>query len=182
MCRRARRIGVLSLLTTGMLVWTAERVAAQDRVGGHFGFVLPLFTRAQGETTTISDDFVIGFPTGVTVRKSDTFAFDLEVVPVVQNDPLHVDLTIHPGVVWGVGNGIGAGVRIAFDVNKPSWGFTPILNKGLLEVGRGSTLFAELVVPIRFQEGPRLGPTPVGATTDVNFTSIGVGLHIGVGF
>ena len=134
--------------------------------------VLPLVTRANGDTTTISDDFVLGFPMGITVRKSDTLAFDLELVPGVQNDPLHVDLTVHPGVVVGVGDGWGAGVRLAFDVNKPSWGFTPILNHGLLKVGTDSTLFGELVLPIRFQS---TGP---GNTS----TAIGFGVHVGIGF
>ena len=168
----AHRLGFLVLLVGSFALINPSPAAAQDRVGGHIGFVLPLATRAQGQTTTIADDFVIGFPMGVTVRKSDTFAFDLELVPGVQNDPLHVDLTVHPGVVFGLGAGIGAGVRVAFDVNKPSWGFTPILNRGLLQVGKGAALFGEFVLPIRFQEDAR------GAS----FTSVGVGAHIGIGF
>src|SRR5262245_22508493 len=36
------------------------RVAAQDRLGGHFGAVFPLVTHVNGETTTIGDDFTIG--------------------------------------------------------------------------------------------------------------------------
>lgn len=70
-------------------------------------------THAHRETTTISEDFVIGFPMGITVRKSDTVAFDLELVPGVQNDPLYVDLTVHPGIVWGLGGGVGTGIRRA---------------------------------------------------------------------
>ena len=77
-------------------------VAAQNRLSGHFGAVFPLVTHADGKTTTISDDFVVGFPMGITVRKSDEFAFDLELVPAVQNDPLHVDLTVHPGIIVGL--------------------------------------------------------------------------------
>jgi len=114
---------------------------------------------------------VLGFPMGITVRKSDTLAFDLELVPVIQNDPLHVDLTVHPGVVFGVGDGWGVGARMAFDLNKASWGFTPILNHGLLKVGRDAMFFGEVVMPIRFQDN--------GGGT---FTSIGLGLHFGIGF
>jgi hypothetical protein len=146
--------------------------AAQNRVGGHMGFVLPLVTRSDGRTTNIGDDFVIGFPVGVTVRKSDRFAFDLELVPTVQNDPLNVSLTVHPGVVGGFGNGWGAGVRLAFDVNEPQWGFTPIFNHGLTSVGSDATLFGELVVPIRFRSDHRNDTT----------TSIGIGVHLGIGF
>ena len=108
---------------------------------------------------------------GITVRKSDTFAFDLELVPAIQNSPLGVGLTVHPGVVAGVGGGWGAGLRMAFDVNQPSWGFTPILNHGLLKVGSDASLFGELVLPIRFQEA-----------NGRNFTSVGFAVHIGVGF
>src|SRR5262245_2695363 len=49
---------------------------------------------------TIADYIVIVFPTGITVRKSDVFAFDLELAPVIQNDPRNIDLTLHPGVAW----------------------------------------------------------------------------------
>ena len=105
------------------------------------------------------------------MRKSPTFAFDLELVPTVQKNPLNVTLTVHPGAVWGVGGGWGAGARLAFDVNQASWGFTPILNHGLLKVGNDATLFGELVLPIRFQD---YGSGIV--------TSVGFGVHVGVGF
>ena len=167
---RVRRLLIAAVATVTLFGPFAAAARAQDTLGGHIGILLPLATRANGTTTTIGDDFVIGFPTGITVRKSQTFAFDLEVVPVIQNDPLHVDLTVHPGAVWGLGNGWGAGARLAFDVEKASWGFTPILNHGLTS-GRGGTFFGELVVPIRFQDN--------GAGT---FTSIGIGVHVGVGF
>jgi hypothetical protein len=159
----------VAMLLTGP---AASAASAQDTLGGHIGVVLPLVTRANGATTTIADDFTIGFPMGITVRRSQDFAFDLEIVPAVQNDPLHVGLTIHPGIVGGLGGGWGAGVRLAFDVNQASWGFTPIVNHGLLQVGHGAALFAELVLPIRFQED----------AAGKSFTSFGVGVHIGVGF
>jgi hypothetical protein len=50
-----------------LLARAGERGGA-DRLGGHFGAVFPLVTHANGETTTISDDFVIGFPMGITVK------------------------------------------------------------------------------------------------------------------
>jgi hypothetical protein len=145
--------------------------AAQDRVGGHFGFVIPLWTRANDRTTTVADDFVIGFPTGITLHTTDRIAFDLELVPFVQNEPLHVDLTVHPGVIVSLTRGFNAGLRMAFDVDRPSWGFTPLLNRRFALNGRTS-IFGELVVPIRFQIDP----------AGSHFTSIGLGIHAGVGF
>ena len=167
-----RGMSLMVLGGTLLLGLSSTDASAQNRLGGHFGAVFPLVTHANGVTTTISDDFVIGFPMGITVRKSDRVAFDLELVPAIQNDPLHVDLTVHPGVVVGVNGGWGAGVRMAFDVGRPSWGFTPILNHGLLKVGDGATLFGEFVLPIRFQSA---GPNNT-------FTSVGFGIHVGVGF
>jgi hypothetical protein len=168
---RVRRLVIAAVAVITLFGPLVTAAPAQDTLGGHIGIVLPLVTRAEGTTTTIADDFVIGFPMGITVRRSQTFAFDLEIVPGIQNDPLNVNLTVHPGVVWGIGDGWGAGVRFAYDVNQPSWGFTPILNHGLLSVGRGASLFGELVLPIRFQD-----------RGNGVITAFGVGVHIGVGF
>ena len=144
---------------------------AQNRLGGHFGFVLPLVDRFDDNTTTIADDFVIGWPMGVSIKTTDTITFDLELVPVIQNDPLHVSLTVHPGVIRKIADGWSAGLRMAFDVDRPSWGFTPLINHQLVDFG-GQSVFGELVVPIRFRENSR------GTTS----SSIGLGLHFGVGF
>ena len=159
------------LILTAMLA-VPLRAGAQNRLGGHFGAVFPLVARASGETTTIADDFTIGFPMGVTVKTSDKWAFDLELVPVIQNDPLFTSLTVHPGIIRALSGGYAAGVRMAFDVNQPSWGFTPLVNRGFPIRGRACTPFIEGVVPIRFQQDPSGG----------NRTSIGLAVHVGVGF
>ena len=54
---------------------------AQMTIGGHVGFVLPLVTHAAGQTTTIADNFSIGFPLGVTFKGNGHMAYDLELVP-----------------------------------------------------------------------------------------------------
>src|SRR6266571_7083910 len=102
---------------------------AQMTIGGHVGFVLPLATHAAGQTTTIADNFSIGFPLGVTFKGNGHVAYDLELVPGVRGTPRLTTLTVHPGLVWDVGNNLGAGIRAAFDVNSPQWGFTPLVNR-----------------------------------------------------
>jgi hypothetical protein len=142
-------------------------------LGGHFGVVFPLVTHANGETVDIGADFKLGFPMGITVRKSATFAFDLELVPGLdfeEDEPVSVPLTIHPGVLLGLGGPWTGGLRMAFDVNGASWGFTPLLNLGL-RAGE-QPYFIEFVVPIRLQDDD------VGETS----TAIGFGIHLGVGF
>jgi hypothetical protein len=149
-----------------------RRAAAEDRVGGHFGALFPLVSRSAGETTTIADDFVVGFPTGITVKMNDGWAFDLELVPVIQNKPLFVSMTLHPGIIHSLPDAMAAGVRMAFDVNQPSWGFTPLLNRAFPVPGHNYAYFVEGVVPIRFQQ------TPAGD----NRTSVGLAVHVGVAF
>jgi hypothetical protein len=151
----------------------APAAGAQDRLGGHFGVVFPLVTHANGETTNIGDDFKVGFPMGITVKTSDLYAFDLEVVPALdpqKNGPIGVPLTIHPGVLRSLGNSWTAGLRMAFDIGGASWGFTPLLNKGFPMDGH--TYFVEFVVPIRFQDDAA-GNTHGGVT---------FGVHLGIGF
>jgi hypothetical protein len=59
---------------------------------------------------------------------------------------------------------------MAFDINRASWGFTPLINKGFPV--NGQTYFVEFVVPIRFQDDS------VGDT----HSAIGFGVHFGIGF
>ena len=69
--------------------------AADDRVGGHFGTVLPLVSHGGGATSTIGDQFEIGFPTGISVKAPTDWTFDLELVPVIAR-ARSVSLTVHP--------------------------------------------------------------------------------------
>ena len=146
---------------------------ADDRLGGHFGAVFPLVTYAGGETTTIGDQFKIGFPMGITVKTSDKWAFDLELVPTLdphEGEAISVPLTVHPGILRSLGNSWTGGLRMAFDIGGASWGFTPLLNKGF-PMG-GHNYFVEFVVPIRFQED----------SVGDSHTAITFGVHLGIGF
>jgi hypothetical protein len=165
---KVSRLPGLRLLGVALLVGLLSPAAAraEDTLGGHFGFVLPLVTRAGGETVSIGDQFKIGFPVGITIKTGEKVAFDLELVPTIQRTPYVVTLTVHPGVLYALPNDFAAGIRMAFDVNQPSWGFTPLLHKKFTTLGT-SPVFGELVVPIRFQNGNN---------------SIGLGVHIGIGF
>lgn len=167
---RFRAAGLV--LLTLLVVLTALPASAQNKVGGHFGVVLPLITDFDGETTDISDDFKVGFPTGITVRKSDRVAFDLELVPIVNDNPVDVDVVIHPGVLVNVGNNFTAGVRMAFEVDAQAWGFTPLIAKGFPIRGQNASYFIELDFPIRIQENA-LGE---------NKTAVGLAFHTGIGF
>ena len=64
------RVLIGCLMLTAVLA-VPLRADAQNRLGGHFGMLFPLVDHVGGETTTIGDDFKIGFPMGVTVKASE---------------------------------------------------------------------------------------------------------------
>ena len=171
----ARKLFWLPLAVGVLLNVVPTLAAAQTTVGGHIGFVLPLVTRAGGVTTNLGDNFSMGFPMGITVKGTGRMAFDLELVPGVQTTPRVVSLTVHPGLVWGIGHGFAVGGRAAFDVNSSQLGFTPLVNKSWpirVESSFFKAYFVEAVLPVRFNR-------PVGGP---NVNAVSFGMHFGLGF
>src|SRR5947209_19923827 len=78
-----------SIVTMGffMLLAAAPAAQAQITVGGHVGFVIPWVTHGGGQTTTIGDNFQIGFPLGVSFHGPGRMTLDLEMVPSISDDP-----------------------------------------------------------------------------------------------
>jgi hypothetical protein len=151
----------------------ASAARAQDTLGGHIGFVVPLVTHAGGQTTNLADNFSVGVPVGITVKGSGKTAFDLELVPSVQDSPRQVSLTVHPGLLRSIGHTFTVGARLAFDVNSSQMGFTPLINKSFpIENNFFKAYFIEADLPVRFNR-PAGGPS----TNPVTFA-----MHFGVGF
>ncbi|SRR6266446_1687153 len=170
--KRARIILAMLAISLASKVSLAQ---AQEgpTLGGHIGFVLPLVTRAGGQTiNNVADQFSIGFPMGITVKGSGRLAFDLELVPFINTaPPRQTSLTIHPGLVWNLGHGWGAGGRLAFDVNNSAWGFTPLVNHSWRfksDHGIFKTYFIEADLPVRFNR-PVGGPATNAATFAMHF-------------
>ena len=73
-CKRALRVAAMvSVMMCTLRIGEAQPGASEpggDRLGGHIGFVLPLVTHAGGQTTTLDENFGIGFPVGITVKSS----------------------------------------------------------------------------------------------------------------
>jgi hypothetical protein len=161
-------------LLTMVLAVIAAPACAQDMLGGHIGFVLPLVTHAAGQTTTLDDNFSIGVPVGITVKGKGHLSFDLELVPGVTDTPRRVNFTVQPGLLWDLGHRFTAGFRIAFDVGTSQWGYTPLINKSWPIKGDNffKAYFVEADVPVRFSR-----PTGGPSTDAVTFA-----MHFGVGF
>ena len=145
-------------------------------LGGHIGFVLPLVTHSGGQTTSLGDQFAVGFPVGITVKGSGRTAFDLEFVPQYNATGQRLTtLTVHPGLIYSLGHGFAVGGRLAFVVDNPTWGFTPLVNHSW-PIKRDHSFFKayflEGDLPVRFNR-------PVGGpmTNAVTFA-----MHFGVAF
>jgi len=145
-------------------------------VGGHIGFVLPLVTRSGGQTTSLADQPAVGFPVGITIKGSGRTAFDLEFVPQYNATGQRLTtLTVHPGLIYSLGHGFAVGGRLAFVVDNPTWGFTPLVNKSW-PIKHNNSLFkayfVEADLPVRFNR-----PVGAPATNPVTFA-----MHFGVAF
>jgi len=167
-----------------LLAFHVPTAEAQTTEGGHIGFVLPLVTRAAGQTTNISEKFSIGFPLGVTFKGKGRMAYDLELVPGVQDSPRNTSFTVHPGLVWGVGHNFGVGMRAAFDVNSPQWGFTPLVNHSwpIENGGLFKAYFVEAVMPVRFNRPTNPPSCALTASCSASTTPVTFGVHFGLGF
>ena|ERR1700681_905400 len=179
---------VLAVLATTLagrasLAQEQAQVAAQTQaqkgptLGGHIGFVIPMVTHSGGQTiNNLTEQFAVGFPVGITVKGSGRTAFDLELVPQINTTGTRITtLTVHPGLIYSLGHGWAAGGRLAFDVNDPSWGFTPLVNHSWPikhKNGLFKAYFVEADLPVRFSR-----PVGAPATNPVTFA-----MHFGVAF
>lgn len=85
--------------------------------------------------------------------------FDLEFVPLIQDSPRKVTLTVHPGLLRVVGHGVSVGGRIAFDVNSSTFGFTGVVIKSWpIHNSFFKVYFVEGDLPVRFNR-PEGGPS-----------------------
>lgn len=152
-------------------------VYAQNDIGGHIGTVLPLVSVADGQTSSIADNLVAGFPMGITVKTNYNLAFDLEVVPFLDENAV-TNVIFHPGVLMGLTDGFTFGIRGAFET-EGSYGITPLLNKAFPFPSDPDTVFfVEVVLPIRFYQA---APEYQGAAVNVT-KSAALAVHFGVGF
>ncbi len=162
-------ISKLFLCGLVLLAPLSTSVQAQG-VGGHFGFVIPLITRVNGETITVSDDFVIGFPFGLGLKVAEKVTFDMEFVPLLNTDPIRTDLLVHPGLIFSLSNHFALGVRAAWEIDADAVGFTPLINYSI-PINNKASFFAELDLPIRWRT--------IAGETKGSFT---VAAHFGIGF
>ncbi len=142
------------------------------RFGGHVGVVIPIVTRGNGITTTIADDFIIGFPFALVVKTDSPVAFDFEFVPTI-NTPSNQDFRflIHPGIVYAFNKKYLVGVRGAYEIGTGNYGFTPIAQRSF-KLTKKTRYFIEADFPVRWERRPDRS----------RFASIQFAIHTGISF
>jgi len=146
--------------------------AKPPRFGGHVGIVIPIVTRGNGTTTTIADNFIIGFPFALVVRTNSPAAFDFEFVPII-NTPSNQDFRflVHPGITYSFKKKYAVGVRAAYEFGTGNYGFTPIASRSFKLKGK-TNYFIEADFPVRRERRPN----------GTGFTSVQFAVHTGINF
>jgi hypothetical protein len=166
--------------------------SGNNTIGGHVGVAVPLVT-VQGYTsgahaaaplegtTTVSDEFILQIPIGVTVRTSRRLSVDFEVIVGTSVNPTgETALTVDPGVIYDWGP-LATGLRLAVPIGATpmAMGLIPLVNRGIAQIG-GATWFIEAAFPIMFHAGG--APTRVNTTGTNSRVEWSTVLHTGFGF
>jgi hypothetical protein len=164
-----------------------------DTLGGHVGVAVPLLT-LQGytsstfaaaplkKTQTLSDQFALAFPIGVTVKTSRRFSVDFEVIVQTSVNPTgETGLTIDPGVIYDWGP-VATGLRLAVPVgvSPAAIGIIPLVHRSIVDIG-GADWFVEADFPTLYHGSgaPVANNGATGTNSRVEFSAV---LHTGFGF
>lgn len=154
---------------------TCLQFSAKAQPGFHAGAIHPLITFSGGESSTIGDNYSVGFPVGINFPINDNIKFDAEFVPFYNKGEGFNNLIIHPGVLFGLGSGLTFGTRLAYETGAENYGFTPLINKGF-ELSEKATFFVELVLPVRF------GSNDLPGGGSDKYSAYTIGIHTGIAF
>jgi len=148
----------------------AQQPATYPRVTGYFSILQPLTTFSSGSfTSNFGNIYVVGFPFGINILKSDSFGVSFEVAPAIRtekNISKVSSVLFHPGAMFRFKHGFTFIGRMAFESNG-RFGVTPVFNQ-VIKKGKDASLFVSIPFPVRFGNNQP--------------TSISMGLQLGLSF
>jgi hypothetical protein len=148
----------------------AQQGPTYPRVTGYFSIVQPLATwTSTGFINNFGNVYVVGFPFGVNILKSDKFGISFEVAPAIRTEKNIAKVStvlFHPGAMFRFKHGFTFIGRMAFETNG-RFGVTPVFNQ-VIKKGKDASLFVSVPFPVRFGNDQP--------------TSVGTGLQLGVSF
>nr|WP_294936974.1 hypothetical protein [uncultured Flavobacterium sp.] len=161
----------LALLLMGLIpVNTIFSQETYPQTKGYFSVVHPIVTIDGNDTAfNFSDNYTVGFPTGINILKSNRFGYSFEIAPFIkaENGKDKVsNVLFHPGLLFRYEHGFTFISRLAFETNG-RYGFTMVFNKAIIK-NKNVSYFIATPLPVRFgNEKP---------------ISVGIGFQLGATF
>jgi hypothetical protein len=148
----------------------AQQPATYPKVTGCFSILQPLTTFSSGSfASNFGNVYVVGFPFGMNILKSDAFGISFEVAPAIRtekNISKVSSILFHPGAMFRFKHGFTFIGRMAFETSG-RFGVTPVFNQ-VIKKGKDASLFVSVPFPVRFGNDQP--------------TTISTGLQLGVTF
>jgi hypothetical protein len=148
----------------------AQQPATYPKVTGYFSILQPLTTFSSGSfASNFGNVYVVGFPFGMNILKSDAFGISFEVAPAIRtekNISKVSSILFHPGAMFRFKHGFTFIGRMAFETSG-RFGVTPVFNQ-VIKKGKDASLFVSVPFPVRFGNDQP--------------TTISTGLQLGVTF
>lgn len=159
----------------------ADGTSPHPGVGGHIGVATSFvqFSSSDAGTTTIGDQFSLGFPIGIGFPITEKLGIDFETIvgnPISSRGP--VGFTVDPGLVYNTGQFV-LGLRLGFDIgHDTNFKAIPLIHKAVADLGAGANFFVEAAFPITLD----FHPDNLAGTAGGSDISLDLVLHVGVGF
>lgn len=161
---------ILTILFLAAFTTSRAQTTEYPKVTGFVAVLQPLTTWTKaGFANNFGNVYVIGFPFGVNILKSDNFGVSFEIVPSIRTEK-NISRTntvlFHPGAMFRFKHGFTFIGRVAFETTG-RYGVTPVFNQ-VIKKGKDASMYVSVPLPVRF-----------GMDLPV---SIGAGLQVGVSF
>lgn len=140
------------------------------QIKGYFSVVHPIITIDRNHTSfNFSDNYTVGFPTGINILKNDNFGYSFEITPFIKAEngkDKVANVLFHPGLLFRYRHGFTFISRLAFETSG-RYGFTAVFSKVIIK-NKNISYFIATPLPVRFgNEKP---------------ASLGIGFQLGVTF
>ena len=161
---------LLTIFIFSMKTSYAQQRASYPRVTGYFSILHPLGTwNKDGFHGNFGNVYIVAFPFGVNILKSDKFGISFEMAPHIRTEKNIAKVNsvlFHPGAMFRFKHGFTFIGRMAFETNG-RFGVTPVFNQ-VIKKGKDASFFVSVPVPVRFGND-----LPASVTT---------GLQLGISF
>ncbi|WP_199539326.1 hypothetical protein [Dyadobacter luteus] len=126
--------------------------SAYPRTAAYQGVLHPIVTLDKDAIQpNFKDYYVVGFPIGINLWKTQKLGFSVEMVPLIRAQGATsrvANVIFHPGVLVNLGHNFTFAGRMAFETSG-RYGITPVISK-IVRKGPTNSYFVAVPVPVRF--------------------------------